>query len=264
LSRRVYFYKDKNGAIKKFSYCCICSAGPFKQSDKNIEFITTGGKSEVSYCIKCFKNLGMKSEDIIKPSSVNNEDVEIVEFKKQKPILESPVEEILQKDNSDDIQEVRPQEEIIEDITLRDPEPVDEMVEELEPIEDAIEDPLPIVQNTPCEAAEEINELTSNIEITPEIVEEDRKGEYYVYLGQYMDGSYRVDVAKDVIREIEDINAGNDPLLTKLPIELIYYNKMNSWKEAQFEKDQILLMNNFQKEELSKDFIKKIFEDVHI
>lgn len=218
---KAYFYKDNQGNIKKFAYCCMCSAGPFKQSEKNISFITAGSKNDLCYCVRCYKNLGMKTDEILNvtPPPIN-EKTEIVEFSKPKEPEIAPAE-------------------ILPEVIAEDPgEVYEEDVIESEPVK---------IESEP----------TKNEEM-------DKPGDLFVYMGQYVDGSYRVDITRNVELEIEMINMGKDPHITKLPIELIYYNKVKDWNEALSEKDQIQRMNTFQKEEMSKSFIKKIFEGINI
>lgn len=212
---RQYFYKDNNGKIHKFAYCCICGAGPFKQSEKNFNFISTGNRQELAYCIRCYKNLGMKSEDLFdKSRMVTKETTEVIDFK------------------NDDVEDLEVEENVSIKRDRHDPIRYDEAYE--------IKDPEPVKK--------QVKEIP------------DQTGDFFVYMGQFDDGSYKVDITKDVEKEVEHINLGKSNRNQRLPFELIYYHKVNSWKQALFDKEQTSLLTGPQKEELSQNFIEELFK----
>lgn len=367
MARRIYFYRDDKGDIQKYSYCCICSAGPFKQSEKDISFISTGSKSDICYCEKCHKNLGIKN--LGKPldeSSLWKRPSQVVDFKK--PVIqekvaapEIPEEPIVNEDpelpdevqihsdgsavlNASDIpEEIYSEPDIIDDPELPDessiiddpiseePAVLDEPVipgenqiipeetEEIQAISEGIKEP-----EVSDEMSPEVNEpviitktdevqiftkdsnVIVNSVVTPEpeasdveipsdsvIIEEPEinavdpslinepviprdvfkeetksrikiEPNIYVYIGQYTDGAFKVDLTRNVQSEIKKINQGIYPDIVNLPIELIYYKKFKDWKRALSEKDRIQQMNKDQKEELSKNFIKILFKNLNI
>ena len=353
MARRIYFYKDEQGIIQKYSYCCICGAGPFKQSEKNISFISTGSKSDICYCEKCHKNLGIKNvglplEEIPfyqKPSQVLEfKKTEVQEKKLSKDIKKSApvIIEELPEEIPEEIPEDLPlmddpgtSEEILDDIPenipedhilIDDPgileetevipaevpeEPTDEpeiqVVTEVVPevvtevvseenkepevpdevtIAPVVGEPVSITEpeinnlEVPAVAESliieepEINAVNPTLIVEPEIPRDVFKEEIkkpvklepdiFVYMGQYTDGSFKVDITRNVQLEIKKINQGIYPDVKNLPVELIYYRKFKDWKRALSEKDKIQQMNSDQKEELSKEFIKNFFKNLNI
>lgn len=224
---REYFYRDQNGKIKKFTYCCLCGAGPFKRSQKDYEYFTTGSRSELVYCLRCAKGLNLTMEGMWdKSSMVAKETVKIIDpknIKRKEPKKESPDIEYIP--NKNDTQKEDIKKEIIR---------YDEMYE----IEEKNDKPI----------------------LKKQQEDPDRTGVFYIYIGQYYDDTFRVDITENIEEEIEKINSGTNPNIKKLPIELLYYHIVTSWKQALFDKDQILHMNASQKEELIEKFIKNIFE----
>jgi hypothetical protein len=63
MGKRVYFYKDKDGTIKKYAYCNNCPGGPYTEDQeynsetKKGSFIKAGKHLEL--CIVCAKLLGI-------------------------------------------------------------------------------------------------------------------------------------------------------------------------------------------------------------
>lgn len=345
LARRIYFYKDEQGIIQKYSYCCICGVGPFKQSEKNISFISTGSKSDICYCEKCHKNLGIKNvgasiDDIpsyLKPSQVLDFKKPIVEEKKvfkdiekSAPVITEEFPEEIPEDISEDpplidypgtseeIPEEIPEDPLLSDdprileeievipaevpeeptdepeiqvVTEVVPEVVTEEIKEPEvpdevTIAPALAEPVSITEpeinilEVPAVAESliieepEINAVNPTLIVEPEIPRDVFKEEIkkpvklepdiFVYMGQYMDGSFKVDITRNVQLEIKKINQGIYPDVKNLPVELIYYRKFKDWKRALSEKDKIQQMNSDRKEELSKEFIKNFFKSLNI
>lgn len=218
---RQYFYKDSKGKVHKFAYCCICGAGPFKQSEKNYNFISTGNRQELSYCTRCYRNLGMKSENLFDKSHMaTKETVEAITFQHDAVgDVEVKKEINIKKDKQDPVR----YDEVYE-IKEKDSEPVKKIVKE----------------------------------------EPDRIGDFFVYMGQFDDGSYKVDITENIEKEVENINFNKKAIGRKLPFELIYYHKVNSWKQALFDKDQMNFLTTPQKEELSRKFIEELFKEEKI
>ena len=88
----------------------------------------------------------------------------------------------------------------------------------------------------------------------------DQIGDFFVYMGQFDDGSYKIDITKNVEKEVEHINFGKSNRNQRLPFELIYYHKVYSRKQALSDKEQINLLTTSQKEELSRNFIEELFK----
>ena len=219
LPQRQYFYKDNKGKLRKFSYCCICGLGPFKESEKNFKFITATSKTGLSYCLRCYKTLGMDTEDVFdKTSIVNKETIEIVDFKDKNP-------KISVNKSEEEVEEIR-----------KDPIRYDEVYEEKEEVK--------VIKKEPVKKEEP-----------------DRTGVFFIYLGQLVDDSYRVDITENIEEEIEKINSGSVPGIKHLPMEMLYYHMVTSWKQALFDKDQIMHMSASQKEELINNFITKVFKE---
>lgn len=349
MARRIYFYKDEQGIIQKYSYCCICGAGPFKQSEKNISFISTGSKSDICYCEKCHKNLGIKNVGIpLEEIPFYQKPSQVLEFKKPEvqekklskdikksapviieelpeeipeeipedpPLMDDPgtSEEILDEipENipedpllcddpeipeeteviPDEISEEPTEEPEIQVVTEVVPEVVTEEIKEPEvpdevPIAPVVTEPVsstepeinilevPAVAESLIIEEPEINAVNPTLIVEPEIPRDVFKEEIkkpvklepdiFVYMGQYTDGSFKVDITRNVQLEIKKINQGIYPDVKNLPVELIYYRKFKDWKRALSEKDKIQQMNSDQKEELSKEFIKNFFKNLNI
>lgn len=224
MPQREYFYRDQTGKIRKFAYCCLCGAGPFKKSQKNFEYFSSGSKSETAYCLKCAKSLNLTMEEMWdKSSKVAKETVKVVsskELKKKRP----------HKKETPNIEHI----------------PDNDIPEKKEIIR--------------YDEVYEINEKNS-IPIEKKQKEEpDKTGVFYIYIGQYYDETYRVDITENIEKEIKEINSGINPNIKKLPMELLYYHIVTSWKQALYDKDQILHMSIGQKEELIEKFIINIFK----
>ena len=67
-----YWYTDENGKVKKYEYCGMCLAGPFKQSDENALFTRI---NKLSYCKKCMSALSIKDDLSIFKGSMTKEEV---------------------------------------------------------------------------------------------------------------------------------------------------------------------------------------------
>lgn len=124
--KRVYYYKDGD-IIKKFVYCSMCGAGPYKQEDESYEFIRLGGeKTPLNYCKYCAQmrnyKLLKRSETEIKSDILESQIIELV------PELPEIPEKIFdidlfepQKENKSDPQEtIENKSKIIENKTLED------------------------------------------------------------------------------------------------------------------------------------------------
>jgi len=89
---RLYFYRE-NDVLKKYTYCSLCGAGPFTESEKHrgeIKHLAGDRGSEINYCRQCMFNQGLlvdiKDEKIIEQQmlkTVSNEDVSIKTTVKQ-------------------------------------------------------------------------------------------------------------------------------------------------------------------------------------
>jgi hypothetical protein len=69
-----YWYADEKGVIKKYEYCGMCLAGPFKQTEENVSFTRI---NKQSYCTQCMNKLSIKKDDlsIFKGSMMKEEPV---------------------------------------------------------------------------------------------------------------------------------------------------------------------------------------------
>jgi len=57
---RQYFYKE-NGIKKRYTYCTLCSSGPYKEEDEGYDFLRLGGENTpINYCKKCCSIRGYK------------------------------------------------------------------------------------------------------------------------------------------------------------------------------------------------------------
>lgn len=86
-------------------------------------------------------------------------------------------------------------------------------------------------------------------------------GPYYVYIGQFNDNTYISGVTKDIIKDIDRLNSGENEKLKKLPIEIVYYHIEETMQEAITAKNCILGMNYKQKEILIEKFINNFFDN---
>jgi predicted GIY-YIG superfamily endonuclease len=75
LPPRSYFYQDTEGNLKKFAYCCMCGAGPFKESEKNYKYLAIGDKNANNYCITCVNQLRLSKESLIDNKEVVEKEV---------------------------------------------------------------------------------------------------------------------------------------------------------------------------------------------
>ena len=46
-----YWYEDVSGKVKKYVYCSLCHAGPFKEFEEQKSFVLRGNKG--GFCIPC-------------------------------------------------------------------------------------------------------------------------------------------------------------------------------------------------------------------
>jgi len=70
LPPRSYFYRDSENNLKKFAYCCMCGAGPFKESEKDYKYLSIGSKNANSYCVSCVKTLKLPQESFLIKSPI--------------------------------------------------------------------------------------------------------------------------------------------------------------------------------------------------
>ena len=92
----------------------------------------------------------------------------------------------------------------------------------------------------------------------PEIVDE--PGPFYVYIGQFIDGTFITGATKDMYKDIETINSGKNDRVKKLPVEVVYYHMEPAKIAALNSKGYIMDMSPIQKEGMIKDFAEKFFE----
>lgn len=269
LPPRNYFYKDENGDIKKFAYCCVCGAGPFKESEKNYRYISLHGRSANTYCINCVKTLGIHTEEIIdKGSYAEKEKVEEYSFGEFAKSYIDPYIDIPRlpaghkKETKVEIKELIPEATkekvgVVEQIPLP-PQVIDppvlpvghekeillEKVEVKEPLPEAIQEKVEVIEQPPL----------------PPPVIEDEPGPYYVYVGQLSDGVFITGVTTDLRKDFEAINSGQSSRIRTLPMEIVYYHIEQNKKDALIAKANIMSMTPFQKEILVGDFEKKFFE----
>lgn len=130
---RSYFYKDDNGDIKKFAYCSVCGAGPFKESEKNYKYISLHGRTATNYCTTCMKILGIQSEELIdKHAYVEKEKIKEYSFGTFAKSYIDPYIDIprLPADQQKETEPEKPVKEKVEEVPPLPPPPV---VEEDEP-----------------------------------------------------------------------------------------------------------------------------------
>jgi len=48
-----YYYIDENGEIKKYVYCRLCHAGPFKLTEDRKNFMFFGMGTREPFCLSC-------------------------------------------------------------------------------------------------------------------------------------------------------------------------------------------------------------------
>jgi hypothetical protein len=203
-------------------------------------------------------------------------------IEEEKTFISPTVEE-----TTEDIPPPLPMEEIIEEV-IEDPppqDPVEEVVEEVAeevaeetllplPIEGIIEEKIlpPIIEDKFSQKIpEEIMELTpppfllkKNKDgiFAPPIKEQDKeeKGPFYVYIGQFADDTFTVNMAKDIDADVRIINSCTTKKSRKLPIEIVFYNTDENKKDAVDTLKAIRSMSVIQKEILIKTFSQNFFK----
>lgn len=222
---RSYFYKDENGTLKKFVYCSMCGTGPFKESQKNFEYLSLHGRVSNNYCLPCAKNAGLSIAELTdKSNQVAKEKVEEIVFKKEE------LTEVVIRDTSQDVIEPTPP--------------------KLSPPESDTSKPAPLEPYTP-----------EPVPLEPVNVVVEEQGPFYVYIGQFTDNTFVTGVSTDYKRDILRMNSGTNEKLKKLPVELVYFHEEKSKRDAQDAKTAIMLMGSTQKEDLIKKFTENYFKN---
>lgn len=88
---RSYFYKDIDGNLKKFAYCSLCGAGPFKESGRSYLFLSIGDKNLNNYCLSCVKSLKLSEESLIDKKAVVEKEVVAEVFYSNMSTTKAPV-----------------------------------------------------------------------------------------------------------------------------------------------------------------------------
>jgi len=163
--------------------------------------------------------------------------------------------------------------DIIEDEEEKEGIPVSSKL--IDQIEDEEEIPVTIEKikeeeefSTPPGVIKEISELIKVIEKEEEIpipvetieeIEED-KGPFYVYVGEFIDGTYLTGITKDMKKEIKEINSGSNITSNKLPMEIVYYHIENKREDALRSSTHIMFMGNEEKEKIISKFSIEFFK----
>jgi hypothetical protein len=229
----------------------------------------------------------LEEDELFPPSSVEEiQEEEIVSsplVEEEKSFVPSIVEEIPPS---------LPVEEIVEEIREESPSQplVEETVEESPPqpsVEKTVEEsplPTPINETTlPTSIEEESPQLIiqkipeETMELTPPpfllkkgkdgilappIKEEDKedKGPFSVYIGQFADNTFTVNMAKDINEDIKIINSCTTRKSKKLPIEIVFYTTDEVKKDAIKTLKAIRSMSVIQKEILVRTFSQNFFK----
>lgn len=121
--------------------------------------------------------------------------------------------------------------------------------------------------STPPEITKEIFKPTEVINNTKEkeipvfnkIIEED-KGPFYVYIGEFVDGTFLTSMTKNMKKEIKEINSGSNVIYNKLPLEVVYYHVENNKKDALQASTYIMFLDNEEKEKIINKFSEEFFK----
>jgi predicted GIY-YIG superfamily endonuclease len=72
----------------------MCGKGPFKESQKNYEYLSLHGKVAHNYCVPCAKNAGLSTTELIDKSyQVAKEKVEEIKFERE-DITDTPINDM--------------------------------------------------------------------------------------------------------------------------------------------------------------------------
>lgn len=248
MGSRQYFYTDDKGIVQKHEYCILCGAGPFKQEEQDTKYKSAGGGRHVTYCIPCFKNLGLK---------------DIVSYAGKLPSIDEldPIEEI----PPTDIPEESVSTTKAPVTTTNKPEirPIPSVVVLAEKLE---------VKDTPVGLKK-----TSTLS-EPKVVSEEEhnrclgilqselsgkkpiptKGPYSIYIAQGSDGSYTCGVTTNLVEENKKISGG-EIRTGFLPVEIVYYRTEKKKEDAYYMRGILSKYKREQKERLIQVFEKQFF-----
>lgn len=196
-------------------------------------------------------------EEILSSPSIK----EVIEEEKVLP--PPPVEEVIEKEPLPP----PPIEEVIEKGYLPSP-PVEKIVEEKILIPIIEEEPLLVTpQKIPEKSTEFIpppflHKKDKEGIISSPIIENHKEeiGPFYVYIGQFADDTFTVNMAKDINEDIKIINSFSTKKSRKLPIEIVFYITEENKNSAIKTLKAIRSMSVIQKELLVKTFSQNFFK----
>ena len=250
MGSRVYFYRDKDGTVKKYTYCTICGSGPYTDKDENSEYIASGMATRIVYCRKCVRerNYSVDSSLPISKSIASMPPEE--KFKRRfrgnihtppSPVdsKKAPYEPVVF-----DKQEIEvPVPEKIENLLqVLDPD-VDPVLDEIAPIgepmlvKEPVVEPLkkPVKKSHHKRTVSEkdvLPDVPLKVEsvVTTKIGTVDQKNGKHINLCLYegADGSYVVVLLKDVAKEHVEINCGLSDRFKpeQLPADIVYVREI--------------------------------------
>jgi predicted GIY-YIG superfamily endonuclease len=210
-------------------------------------------------------------EEILSSPSIK----EIIEEEKVLP--PPPVEEVIEKEPLPP----PPVEEVIEKEPLP-PPPIEEIIEKEHlpspPVEKIVEDKIliPIIEEEPLLVTpQKIPEKSTEFIPPPFLHKKDKEGiisspiienhkeeigPFYVYIGQFADDTFTVNMAKDINEDIKIINSFSTKKSRKLPIEIVFYITEENKNSAIKTLKAIRSMSVIQKELLVKTFSQNFFK----
>lgn len=265
---RVYFYKTPKGDLKRYFYCSLCGAGPFKEEDENKEYkVTLNGT--ILHCMKCLRTLGIKE---------NVEDHEVF-FSGKKPAFEKEESEQAPSKVRETKKKSKPEPK---PKTEQEPEPEAKQEPETKIEQKPGPELKPEISQEPGPKTEPEQKKKSEKKQTPvskpiskeenmekleystytQIIRSERdgkkaipfKGLYTIYIAEHPDEFFSVAVTKDLEKDAEAINSDEEYLCGKAPAEIVFFRKEQNEESAKIIRRVISKLKRKEKEKLIKMF----------
>lgn len=139
-----YFYESEDGKLRRYVYCTMCQAGPFKEEEQGYSYIDCGQpKTPLNYCRSCAGSLRLSQH--FKPNLPKKEEVKVVEKPIEKPVIK-PIEAIILEEDIDEMVVETPDPTAVTELSVeapveetKEPDFIDEKFGDIEPSEEDIE-----------------------------------------------------------------------------------------------------------------------------
>ena len=247
MAARQYFYTDEKGIVQKHEYCTLCGEGPFKQEEQDTKYKNVGGGRPITYCISCFKNLGIKDTPSVEKLPSENE-LDHIEKALPIGILEEPTSTTKISATPTKKPKTRPIPAVI--VSEKEPEVKDIPVELKNPL--ALPVPKIVSEEEHSRCLSILQDELSGKKPIP------TKGPYSIYIAQSIDRSYTCGVTTNLEIENKKINSGEIKTVS-LPIEIVYYRTEKKKEDAYCIRRILSKYKREQKERLIQVFEKQFF-----